>query len=289
MKNSFNFFGFKINTKYFILSLVILIAVVSFLLGADLLGWFSVSWYGVIIGIGFILAVVIASELTKERSLYKDLPYDLIWLVFPFAIIGARVFYVVNSLHEFNSFWEMVKMWEGGGLSIYGGIIFGIIAVLIFSAIKKINPLRIMDIAAPVLAFGQSIGRWGNFVNQEVYGFEITNKALQWFPFGVKIGNTWHLATFFYESVLNLIGFFVLVTILRKTKTNGVVAFSYFVWYGVIRLFLESLREPEYILLIPGTNIQFSSLVSVLIIVTGVIGLIVLNLKAKKANTSEAN
>ena len=279
MKKEFRLFGFTIPTKKFIITMLLAAAVYMFLLGLDLLG-VQISWYGIFIGTGFILAVVISSELTKERGLYKDLPYDLIWLVFPFAIIGARIFYVMNSPHEFDGFVEMLKVWEGG-LSIYGGIVGGILAVVLFTTLKHIHTVKTMDVLAPVLILGQSIGRWGNFVNQEVYGFEITTNWLKWFPFGVQVDGTWHLATFFYESVLNLIGFFVLVAILRKSKKTGIVAFTYFVWYGTVRLFLESLRVEQYILYIPGTTIQFSSLVSMLMIVTGVAGLVAIYLLNK--------
>lgn len=287
MKESFNLFGFKINTKKFILTMVIAISVLLLLVGVDIL-WLDISWYGVFIGLAFILAVVISSELASERGLYKDISYDVIWVVFPLALFGARVFYVITSPHEFSGFIDMLKVWEGG-LSIYGGIFFGALGVIGFCLYKKINILKAFDIFAPVLVLGQSIGRWGNFINKEVYGFEITNKSLQWFPFGVNIDGTWHLATFFYESIINLIGFFVLLTILRKTKKPGIVGFTYIAWYGVLRLFLESLRVEEFILYIPGTKIMFSSLLSIIFIVIGVVGLLYIlfadKLKARQGKT----
>ena len=273
MKEEFNLFGFKVKTKVFILGLLIGLAVYMFLLGVDLLGWADVSWYGVFIGTGFILAVIIASELARERGVYKDMPYDLIWLVFPFAIIGARVFYVINALDEFDGFIDMISIWKGG-LSIFGGVIGGIVAVLVFAWIKKINPLKIMDIAAPVLILGQAIGRWGNFINKEVYGLEITNSAFQWFPVGVNIDGTWHLALFFYESMISLVGFFVLVYILRHSKSLGIVAFSYLTWYGVVRAGLEFLREPQYILTLPGTTLPASAITSAIMALVGIAGLV---------------
>lgn len=289
MKEHFNLFGFKINTKKFIITMTIALGIIVLLIGVDIL-WFDVSWYGVFIGIAFILAVVISSELAQERGLYKDISYDVIWIVFPLALLGARIFYVINSPHEFESFVDTLKVWEGG-LSIYGGILFGTLGVIGFCLYKKINMFKAFDIFAPVLILGQSIGRWGNFINQEVYGFEITNPNLKWFPFGVNIDGVWHLATFFYESIINLAGFFILVMILRKSKKPGIVAFTYFIWYGVLRLILESLRIEEYILYIPGTKIMFSSLISVIFIVIGVLGLLYVNyadkLKAKQNNKEE--
>ena len=281
MKDNFNLFGFKLNTRKFIITMLIAFAAVCFLIGVDIL-WFDVTehLYGLLIGLAFILAVIISSELTSERGLYKDLPYDVVWFVFPLAIIGARIAYVANSPSEFANFGEMIAIWEGG-LSIFGGIIGGALGVFIFAWIKKLNVLSMGDIIMPVLALGQAIGRWGNFANQEVYGFEITNPALQWFPFGVEINGTWHLATFFYESMLNLAAFFVLLYILRHTKKRGIVTFTYFAWYGVVRLILESLRVQQYILFIPGTQIQFSSLLSILFIVVGVVGVLFISFKDK--------
>ena len=279
MEDYFNLFGFKINTREFILTLIIFFALVIFLIGVDIL-WFKVSWYGFLIGIAFILAVLIASELSKEKGLNKELPYELIWLVFPLSMIGARIFYVINSLNEFPTFIDMLKIWEGG-LSIYGGIIGGTLGVVIYCLIKKLNILKVFDICAPVLILGQAIGRWGNFINKEVYGLEITNPAFQWFPIAVNINNSWHMATFFYESIINLGGFFVLLYIIRKTKTSGITAFTYLIWYGTIRLILESLRVQQFILYIPGTNIMFSSVVSIIMIASGVIGLVTLFLVAK--------
>lgn len=281
MKEEFKLFGFTLKTKNFVLGVLLIAAVFLFLLGADILGWIDVSWYGVFIGFAFIVAVLIASELAHERGVYKDMPYDLIWLVFPFAIVGARLFYVINALDEFDSVAEMFSIWNGG-LSIFGGVMGGIVAVFVFAAWKKINPLKIMDVAAPVLILGQAIGRWGNFINQEVYGFEIVNKAWQWFPVGVNIDGSWHLALFFYESVLSVIAFFVLMYILRHSKTLGVVAFSYLTWYGVVRAGLEFLREPQYILTLPGTSLPASAITSAIMALVGIVGLFVVLQHNKK-------
>lgn len=272
MKEYFNFLGFKINTKKFLISLAIFAGVVLVLVLCDLL-LFRVSWYGFLIGCAFLLAVIIACELMPERNLKKDLPYDLIWWIFPLSIIGARFAFVINNIELYNSFWEMCAVWEGG-LSIWGGVMGGALGLVICCLIKKVNPLSAMDVAAPVLILGQAIGRWGNFANVEVYGWEITNDALKWFPFGVNVNGTWHLANFFYESLLDLIGFFVLLFLLRKTKQKGLVASSYLMYYGFIRFFLEDLRDPEFIMIIPGTDIAWSKLISGIMFLIGLIALI---------------
>ncbi|MBQ2863839.1 MAG: prolipoprotein diacylglyceryl transferase [Clostridia bacterium] len=278
MKEYFNFLGFKINTKKFMISLGVFAFVVLVLLIVDML-FLEVSWYGFLTGLAFLLAVVISSELMPERGLKKDFSYDLIWWIFPLSIIGARVAFVVNNIHLFDSFWEMCAIWNGGQ-SIYGGVIGGIVGLVICCLIKKQNPICAMDCVAPVLILGQAIGRWGNFINMEVYGWEITNKALQWFPFGVKVNGTWHLATFFYESVLDFAGFFLLLFLLRKTNKKGVVTLTWFAYYGFIRFFLEQLREEKYIMYIPGTNLQWSTITSIIMFSIGAIGLIAILVKS---------
>ena len=129
---------------------------------------------------------------------------------------------------------------------------------------------------------GQSIGRWGNFFNQEAYGL-----ATNWhcFPFTVYIEaiDEYHLATFFYESILNLIGFAVLLTIFLKQKKHGTTTATYFIWYGIVRAIIEPLRMDS--LLFPGTTADFvfnrvSFVLSIAICITGVI-LLYLNKKGK--------
>ena len=272
MKEYFNLLGFKIKTKSFFITAIIAAAVLLLLLGIDAL-WLDISWYGVIIGTGFLMAIVVAIANAKLRGFDGDFIYDLIWWIFPLSIIGARTYYVIFAWDTFDTFGEMFKIWNGG-MAIYGGIIGGLIGLIICCLIKKKNIISAMDIAAPSLILGQCIGRWGNFINVEVYGFEVTNKAWQWFPFAVKVqGGTYHLATFFYESILNIGGFFLLLAILRKSKEKGLVVSTYLLFYGIVRICLESLRVPEYILYIEGTNIPISSVVSACIILIGAVWL----------------
>ena len=107
---------------------------------------------------------------------------------------------------------DIIKIWEGG-LAIYGAVIGGIIAALIFSRWRRINFWDLVDIVSPSLILGQAIGRWGNFFNQEAYGKIVTDKAWQWFPYAVYIEarQEWHMATFFYESMWNLFSIYISV------------------------------------------------------------------------------
>lgn len=280
MKDDFTIWGFKINTRKFMLTLGISAAVLILLVVLDMFV-IDISWYGVIIGVGFLVAIWLATKLASFRDLPNDFAYDLILWIFPLSIIGARAYYVLTSLDEFDTFGEMLAVWNGG-MAIYGGIIGGLIGLIICCSIKKKNIVDTMDLACPCLIIAQSIGRWGNFVNQEVYGWEVTNKAWQWFPFAVKIGDSWHLATFFYESILNLGGFFLLTHLLRKHRDRGLVTSVYMIFYGTVRIILEALREDYYILKIPHTNLAVSQVVSGVIIVIGIVWLTLILVRRRK-------
>ena len=246
----------------------------------------EISWYGVIIGTGFMLAIALFLGLADTRGLKGDLVYDLILFIFPFSIIGARLYYVLFSLDKFDwTFVEILQVWNGG-LAIYGGVLGGAIGLIICCLIKKQNILKVMDLAVPGLILGQSIGRWGNFVNQEAYGPVVTNEALQWFPFSVYIERAadWHMATFFYESVLSFITFFILLWVVRKFKTPGINVAFYFMLYGLSRVFIEGLRTDS--LYLGTTGIRVSQLISGVLILVGVLWLAIIYIRNRGNNTT---
>jgi phosphatidylglycerol:prolipoprotein diacylglycerol transferase len=289
MKQKFSFLGMEFNTKKSIIYFSIFLAILFILIAIDLI--FGVmNWYGFLIGMGFVIAIILASKLAKYRGLDEQFPFEIIYYVLPLSIIGARTYYVIFAGVQF--FWDAFKIWEGG-LAIYGGVIGGALGGIIYCLVKKRNILSTADVVAPVLILGQAIGRWGNFINKEVYGFVVANTNWQWFPFAVPIESgtgvvTWHLATFFYESCFDLLGFFVLSAILRHSKNKGVVACSYMIYYGTVRYFLEALRIPEYILYVPNTNLPVSQLVSLIAIFVGAVALVaILIISKKKQKQSE--
>jgi len=231
----------------------------------------EVRFYGIIMAIAMAIGVFVACKNAKYRNLKADDILILALYVLPFAVIGARIFSFVSERDLYDSFWQVFNL-RTGGMSIFGGIIGGAIAILVYSLIHKKNFLAVADIAVPSLILGQAIGRWGNFFNQEVYGFEVTNPNLQWFPFSVFIDetSTWHLATFFYEFMLNVLIFVVLILMLRKfkVKEKGVLMASYLIMYGTIRACLEPLRVPQYILYLG--SVRISLLTSILCVMCGV-------------------
>lgn len=259
----------------------------------------SIKFYGILMALAFIIGLVFAIKFAKQKGYSSSLPYDLILIVFPSAIVGARLNYVLFTLDRGWTFLEVLQIWNGG-LMIYGGVLFAVGAIAIYCAVKKISFVKILDMLAPCLILGQAIGRWGNFFNQEAYGALITNPSFQWFPFGVYIekshftseatkqvldafGTTavegaWFNATFFYESMWCLIGFVLLYFIYTKTNKVGLTTASYFVFYGIERFFVEMLRTDSLYL----GPIKISVLISLLLVVSGIVWLAIMFAKDYK-------
>ena len=181
---------------------------------------FNIAWYGVIIGVGMILAVAVAAFRAKRAGYKTDLILDFVLFAVPIAIICARIYYVIFEWDMYSG--DLMKIFaiREGGLAIYGGVIGGVLTAVVFCKIQKFPLLKLLDFAMPSLLLGQIIGRWGNFVNQEAFGNVITNPDLQFFPYGVYIDSLqeWHQATFFYESSANLILFILMMIAARKVK-----------------------------------------------------------------------
>ena len=247
----------------------------------------EIRFYGILMASAFIVGLLIVMYFCKKKGYSSNLPYDLILIVFPSAIVGARLNYVLFTLKDGDwTFVKALQIWNGG-LMIYGGIIFAVIAIAIYCLVKKINFVSILDMLAPVLILGQAIGRWGNFFNQEAYGSLITNPSFHWFPFGVYIENAhfteaaeaqlieaygssnmagaWFNATFFYESMWCLLGFVLLYFIFTKTNKKGFVAATYLTYYGFERFFVEQLRTDSLYL----GSIRVSVLISGVIFLFG--------------------
>lgn len=213
----------------------------------------NVHWYGIIIATAILIGVWLAMRETKRRGMDPDMIIDLCLLAVPLAVICARIYYVIFFVPgpgQINPFaadpLSVLYIWDGG-LAIYGAVIGGMLAVLIFCKWRKLKLssfVDFLDILAPSLILGQAMGRWGNFFNQEAYGYIVTDPAMQWFPFAVFIQreNAWHLATFFYESLWCFLVFGFLLWYQRRQKTRGNVILWYFFLYGIERAFVEGLR-----------------------------------------------
>lgn len=214
-----------------------------------LFGW-KVHWYGVLIVAGVALGVWLAAAREKRLGLPKDTALDLALVCLPAAIVGARIYYVAFSWETYaQGPWQRIfAVWEGG-LAIYGGVLGGLIAGAIYAKVKKISFLSLADLAAPCLALGQAVGRWGNFVNQEAHGGLVTNPALRFFPAAVNISGLWYYATFFYESAWCFLIVAVLLYAEKKyAPAKGGVFLGYVLLYGLERGMVEGLRTDSLML-----------------------------------------
>ena len=227
------------------------------------IGNLSVYWYGIIITLAIVIAFGVVLLESKRRKYNIDFMMELFLWVVPIAIVFARIAYVVFHAGDFplrswEDLWAIIST-RDGGISILGAIPGGALGAALACKRNKVNFAEIADMIAPGLILGQALGRWGNFVNQELYGELITNPSMQWFPFAVKIDehyvtdeagrivdvlyDQWFQATFFYEMVLNLIGFAIIMIISRKCKKNLAVFMAYLCWYCITRSIMESIRS----------------------------------------------
>lgn len=248
--------------------------------GFNLFG-LEISFYGILMAVGFLSAFLIVWTLLKKRGELKpDITIDLLLIIFPTAIIGARIYYIIFSGRSW-SFVEMLSVWDGG-LAIYGGIIGGFLGVLIYSLIKKINLLKLTDVIAPALILGQAIGRIGCYLSGCCYGIEVTNPNLMWFPLSTNINGVWHLSTYFYESFWNMLGFIFLIIVYNKTKQTGLSTGIYLAFYGLGRFIIEGFRGDSLYI---GT-LKVSQILSFILFAVGIL-LIVYSFVLKKGQKSE--
>lgn len=207
----------------------------------------SLPWYSLLIVTGIVLAVWLAGREEKRLGLPKDTAVDLALIVVPAGIIGARLYYVVMSWPSFaHDPLSVFRIWEGG-IAIYGAVIGGALGAWIYARKKGISFASVADMIAPGLLLAQAIGRWGNYFNMEAYGPEVHHAKLQFFPMAVLIpsadGYVWHAATFFYESMWNLLGFVALWRLRKSQPKKGNIFAWYLLVYGSGRFIIEQLRQ----------------------------------------------
>ena len=224
----------------------------------------EVYWYGVLIATAFLLGVLLSLRLARENGLDQDHLINLVLITTPVSIVGARVYYVLTTLDRYDSFYDMIAIWKGG-IAIYGAILAGMVCFFLYCRAKKLPFLKVLDVAAPSVILGQGIGRWGNFFNQEAFG-RVTD--LPW-RMELTIDGVRQAVhpTFLYESLWDVAGCALLLWIFFHRRADGQTAFSYFVWYGVGRFFIEGLRTDS---LYVGP-FRISQLVSVALCAVGVV------------------
>ena len=233
---------------------------------------FSIKWYGLIIAVGFLVAMIYALKRAKSFDIDPDRMIDVVLVSALFAFLGARLYYVLFSKDLADYLADPVSILQvwNGGLAIYGGVIMAFVTTFWMCRVRKVNVLAMFDMGALGLLIGQGIGRWGNFFNQEAFG---SNTNLPWAMTGSIIeyssynldGTPVH-PTFLYESLWCLLGLVILHLVSKKAyKFKGQIFAMYLMWYGVGRFAIESLRTDSLYL---GT-MKVSQLVAVLSIIGG--------------------
>ena len=206
------------------------------------IGPFNIHFYGMIIALGLILAVVYACRRSKEFGIREDDLLDGVLWVTPFAILCARAYYCIFSWENYASDpIRVLYIWEGG-LAIYGGVLGAIIGVTVFCKLKHIKLPMLLDLVSLGFLIGQSMGRWGNFFNREAFGAETTSFLRMGLMNGYTGTVTYYHPTFFYESAWNALGFLLLHHLSKKRQYDGQIALGYVAWYGLGRAFIEGLR-----------------------------------------------
>jgi len=230
----------------------------------------EIYWYALCIMAGFLLGLLFITKTCKKRGVNPDHITDIALWGLIFSIICARIYYCIFDWQSIGGFWGIFKVWEGG-IAIYGALIGAILTAYIYCKKKHLNTLNVFDVFVPGLLIGQIIGRWGNFFNAEVYGKE-TSIFLR---MTINGGNGVH-PLFLYEGIWNFIGLILVLLFRDKKHKDGQVFFFYIAWYSLGRLFLEGMRQSEYILYLIPNLLGISQVVAFIGIILGIFGIIFL-------------
>ena len=218
-----------------------------------------IYWYGIIIAVGFLLAVYYAMKRADQFGLTQDNIIDMLICAVPLAIIGARAYYCLFSWNLYKDDpIRVLYIWEGG-LAIYGGVIGAVIGLFIYTKVKKVKTAAMLDIGGLGLLIGQSIGRWGNFMNREAFGAQTTS-FLRMGLTDASGATIYVHPTFLYESVWNAIGLLILHFYSKRRKFDGQIFLMYLGWYGLGRMFIEGLRTDS--LYVGSSNLRVSQLLA---------------------------
>lgn len=238
------------------------------------IGGFNIYWYGVIIAVGMLLALLYAFRNAPDFGIDSDRLVDVVAIGTVMAIVCARIYYVAMAPFQYQSLWEMVDI-RLGGIAIYGAVIGAFVFGGLAARWRKVPLLPLFDLVALGFLIGQGIGRWGNFVNQEAFG---TNTTLPWgmysegtkaylqsvqvtLPAGMTVDPSMPVhPTFLYESIWCLVGFLALALYVKHRKFHGQIFLLYAIWYGLGRGWIEGLRTDS--LLIGNTGLRASQLVA---------------------------
>jgi len=266
------------------------------------LGFTQVHWYGIILGTGALLGLLIVIREGKRYGIIPDFFMDMLMITLPSAIIGARIYFVAFKWADYrNNLGEIFAVWHGG-IAIYGALIGAVISAYLYFRAKGYSFWRLADICAPGLLVGQILGRWGNFMNQEAHGGPVQESFLRltlhlpnFIVNQMNIEGIFYHPTFLYESSWNIVGLLLLLWIRRRSFVrSGELFIGYLMWYSIGRFYVEGLRtdslsfiapnwlanimnaiwSPMKLLFTAGAdadgNVRISQLLSVIIVIIGI-------------------
>lgn len=252
-----------------------------------------IYWYGIIIALAFLAAVLLGLRSCKRFDLEPDHILDLVLFAAPAAIIGARLYFVIFSWDQYKDNLIDIFKIRDGGLAVYGGVIAGILVAWLYARKKKISPLHLIDFGVPYLVLGQAIGRWGNFLNQEAFGtpttlpWRMNGQVADYYLNNLAEGfdlTKWGVhPTFLYESLWDLAVFFFLIYYRKKKKLNGEVLFLYLIGYGAGRFMIEGLRTDSLYL----GSFRISQLLSALLVIVAVCLFILMRARKNKVEDEQ--
>lgn len=246
---------------------------------------FEIAFYGLLIGLGVLAGILMAAHMAKVTGQNPEEYWDFAVYAVIFSIIGARIYYVIFAWDFYKEDLLGIFKLRNGGLAIYGGVIAAFITLFVYCRIRKRNPLLMGDTCMPGLILGQAIGRWGNFMNREVFGEyydglfsmqlpvdavrarDISENIAAHIPEGANYINV-H-PTFLYESVWNLLVFAALLVFRKHKKFDGELCLLYFGGYGLGRFLIEGIRTDT--LFLPGTTVPVSQVLALLMVIFSVI------------------
>ena len=235
------------------------------------LGPIEVRWYGVIIALGIVLAFIVGQREMVKRGFHPDYLTDLLIWAVPLAIVAARIYYVIFKWDYYSQNpSKIIAIWNGG-IAIHGALIGAFLTAYFFTKKRGTSFWKVTDILAPSLLIGQTVGRWGNFMNQEAHGGEVTRSFLEnlmlpnWIIEQMNINGKYYHPTFLYESVWNLVGLIILILLRKVNLRRGEIFLSYLVWYSVGRFFIEGMRTDSLYLVGELRTAQVVSLLTIAI------------------------
>lgn len=265
------------------------------------IGNFFVAYYGVIIGLGILAGIMMAVHNAKRIGLDPDVIWDFSIYAIIFSIIGARAYYVIFEWDNYKDDLLSIFNTRQGGMAIYGAVIGAFITLFVYCGIKKVKPFLIGDAGALGLILGQVIGRWGNFINREVFGEYSDGLLAMRLPIeavrnrDISENLRTHIVegtnyiqvhpTFFYESALNLLLLIFMYLYIKHRKFTGEICLIYLGGYGIIRFFIEGIRTDQ--LKIGNTGIAVSQMLGICLFVFAVVADIVVRVYLAKRSTAE--